>query len=435
MKKIHSLLCVIIAAIMLTTSLLSASAAIDTANLSAIAGNDILGDVDGDGDITIIDGTKLQRHLADMIALSDAAILRADADLDGIETVIDVTHLQRFIAKIGGVYYLGMDRVSAIAAKERDEEAARQRLAEEKALAEEEAAMRNRTQQAEAAYNARLVGLESLTPSAVEQSIRNYQRQKGVDISEHNGDVDFNKLKAAGYTFVMIRLGWGGNKTSQDDAKFEENVRKAEEAGIPWGAYLYSYALTADAVKSEIKHTLRLLKGKRPTMPIAFDIEDDDFKYEKGMPSDQMLHDICMTYLQGIEAAGYYPILYTGYDWLTGALNKPDLTGTYDVWYAQWYTVMQYNTDKVGIWQYGGETNYLESPTINGLSGPFDKNFCFKNYPVIITAYGYNNHPALIDREIVSTSSLPDEDFMTESGDEIPEEYKGVMGESFRKSR
>ena len=67
-------------------------------------------------------------------------------------------------------------------------------------------------------------------------------QKKGVDISEHNGSVDFQALKNAGVQFAILRLGYGSDYVSQDDSRFSENVRKAETAGMPWGAYLYSYA-------------------------------------------------------------------------------------------------------------------------------------------------------------------------------------------------
>ena len=75
-------------------------------------------------------------------------------------------------------------------------------------------------------------------------------QKKGVDISEHNGSVDFQALKNAGVQFAILRLGYGSDYVSQDDSRFSENVRKAETAGMPWGAYLYSYAKTAAMAKS-----------------------------------------------------------------------------------------------------------------------------------------------------------------------------------------
>ena len=118
----------------------------------------------------------------------------------------------------------------------------------------------------------------------------NYKGKKGVDISSVNGDVDIQKIKDAGYDFVMIRCGFGSDIKSQDDSQFENNVRKCEKIGMPWGTYLYSYALTVDEAKSEAEHVIRLLKNKKPSFPVAFDMEDaDGYKSKNGMPSNSKL--------------------------------------------------------------------------------------------------------------------------------------------------
>ena len=90
----------------------------------------------------------------------------------------------------------------------------------------------------------------------------NINGKKGVDISSANGNVSIEKIKKAGYDFVMIRCGYGSDIASQDDSQFENNVKKCEAAGVPWGAYLYSYALNTDEAKSEAHHVARLLKNK-----------------------------------------------------------------------------------------------------------------------------------------------------------------------------
>ena len=96
----------------------------------------------------------------------------------------------------------------------------------------------------------------------------NYKGKKGVDISSVNGDVDIQKIKDAGYDFVMIHCGFGSDIKSQDDSQFENNVRKCEKIGMPWGTYLYSYALNTDEAKSEAEHVIRLLKNKKPSFPV-----------------------------------------------------------------------------------------------------------------------------------------------------------------------
>lgn len=160
--------------------------------------------------------------------------------------------------------------------------------------------------------------------------------KKGVDISSLNGNVSIEKIKNAGYDFVMIRCGYGSDLTVQDDNQFENNVKKCEAAGVPWGAYLYSYALNIEDAVSEARHVIRLLKGKKPTMPVAFDMEDaDGYKRRNGMPSDKMLVDICKRFLAELKRVGYYPMLYASLSWLNNQLNDPGLLNAYDVWVAQ----------------------------------------------------------------------------------------------------
>lgn len=353
----------------------------------------ILGDIDSDLAVTIDDAYYLRLHYAGFITLPDDAVKRSDADLDNSFSLIDASFIQGYLAGIETECYLGMDINKAKNAKA----AAEQKEREQKILDE----------------------------------INNFERSKGVDISEFNGNVDMNKLKAQGFTFVMIRLGYGDDEKDQDDNMFETNVKKAEAAGLDWGAYIYSYALSAKEAKSEVSHTLRLLKGKKPTMPIAFDWEDDNYKQRMGMPSNSVLRDICSTYLSGIKAAGYYPILYTGYSWLKGAFNHPSIIDTYDIWYAQWNTTCDYTDRPVGMWQYGGEVNYIDTPYISGLKGPFDKDYSYKNYPMIIKAYGYNNHTALLSGGLASTAAAPDMS-VYEACENLPEGLNGVMGDSLR---
>lgn len=213
--------------------------------------------------------------------------------------------------------------------------------------------------------------------------------KKGVDISSSNGSIDIEKIKNAGYEFVMIRCGYGNDDTNQDDSQFENNVRKCETVGLPWGVYLYSYALNTAEAKSEAQHVLRLLKGKKPSLPIAFDMEDaDGYKARNGMPNNKTLVDICKTFLNIVRNAGYYVSLYASLSWLKNQLNDSSLLNSYDIWVAQWSSKCQFKGN-YGMWQYGGETNLLESNSIPGV-GVIDKNYAYIDYPTVIKQKGLN---------------------------------------------
>ena len=221
----------------------------------------------------------------------------------------------------------------------------------------------------------------------------NLTNTKGVDISYWNGDIDLAKVKNAGYKWVMIRCGWGNNSTDNDDSKFAANVAKAEKLGMPWGVYLFSYACSTSDAKSELAHIDRLLKAQKakgylPTMPIAIDIEPTDTVKNKGGWTSSNLTNVATIILDGLKNLGYYPIIYTGCDEL--AMMNNHIRNDYDCWFAQWYTKpTSYKYNRLGIWQYGGETNYLNSPTIPGV-GVTDQNLCYKDYPTIIKNGGYN---------------------------------------------
>lgn len=201
---------------------------------------------------------------------------------------------------------------------------------------------------------------------------------KGVDISYSNGDVDFSALQKAGVKFVLIRCGYGSDYVDQDDEQFFANVRKAEAASMPWGAYLYSYALTTAQAASEADHALRLLRqAGNPAYGIWFDMEDGDkYKEKHGMPSNGTLVEICKIFCDKVAAAGYYTGIYANLNWLETKLSSPELD-KYDKWVAQWNPTCDYKKP-YGIWQ------YTDCLSIAG--DVFDGNYAYKDYPSMNTA-------------------------------------------------
>ena len=221
-----------------------------------------------------------------------------------------------------------------------------------------------------------------------------FVNSKGVDISYANGNIDLSKVKNAGYQWVMIRCGYGSDIPSQDDTQFAANVAKAEKLGMPWGVYLCSYACSTADAKSELAHIDRLLKEQRakgyyPTLPIALDMEPSSYVQNKGAWTKANLTNVATIVLDGLAKLGYYPMIYTGYDELDNMLSD-HIRKDYDCWFAQWNNKPNaYKYNRMGMWQYGGETNYIESNSINGV-GTIDKNYVYKDYPSIIKSGGYN---------------------------------------------
>ncbi len=132
----------------------------------------------------------------------------------------------------------------------------------------------------------------------------------GIDVSKHNGVIDWEKIKASGINFAIIRIGHGSDIASQDDSQAERNMNECERLGIPYGVYIYSYALTEEEAESEAQHTLRMIEGRNPVMGVWFDMEDaDGYKQKHGIPLDnahsKLYTDICAVYTSIIQEKGY----------------------------------------------------------------------------------------------------------------------------------
>ena len=97
---------------------------------------------------------------------------------------------------------------------------------------------------------------------------------KGIDVSFAQGRIDWDKLKG-NIDFAILRCGFGNNQADQDDVQWARNVAECNRLGIPWGAYLYSYAESAADAGSEAAHVLRLIKGLKPAYPVYIDMEHD----------------------------------------------------------------------------------------------------------------------------------------------------------------
>ena len=195
----------------------------------------------------------------------------------------------------------------------------------------------------------------------------------GIDVSAHNGKIDWEKVKKEGINFVIIRCGFGQDRESQDDKYFEYNISECERLGIPYGVYLYSYALDENSAISEAEHVLRLIEGHNPEYGIWLDMEDaDGYKQENGMPSNETLINICVTFVEKIKEKGYKDVgIYASLYWWNNQLNNPKLD-MYDKWIAQWNDSCTYKKDFV-MWQYTSQGR------VDGINTNVDMNRYYRN--------------------------------------------------------
>lgn len=217
---------------------------------------------------------------------------------------------------------------------------------------------------------------------------------KGIDVSTYQGDVDWEKVKASGIQFAIIRCGFGSDQTSQDDNKFVRNVSECERVGMPYGVYIYSYANSIDKAKSEAAHVLRLLNGKKPSYPIYYDLEDGN---TTGKCSNEYILEMAKTFTSIVEAAGYYVGIYANKYWNTTKLT--------DAWYnskARW--VAQYHDTctyegEYQMWQYSS------SGSVDGINGRVDMDYCYVDYPTILAQHYGTATPTPTPTPVVKKSN------------------------------
>lgn len=197
---------------------------------------------------------------------------------------------------------------------------------------------------------------------------------KGIDVSTHNGTIDWKKVKKDGVSFTIIRAGFG-NTADQRDVQFVANMNGALDAGISVGVYWFNYARSVEEARKEAKACLEVIKPyqDRITYPVFADFEYDSEEYAEkaGVTVDKrFVTDVIKAFCEEIKRAGYIPGWYTNQDYYKNKLYPEELAD-YDCWLAD-YTggpafdcVMQ---------------QYTSTGKVEGISGNVDMNLAFKEY-------------------------------------------------------
>lgn len=199
----------------------------------------------------------------------------------------------------------------------------------------------------------------------------------GIDLSYHNGKVDFNSVKSADIDFVIIRAGFG-RSPSQKDRKFEDYYTNAKTAGLPIGAYWYSYADSVEDARTEAAACINVLSGKQFEYPIFYDLEDSsqsDF-------SKETITDMAIAFCETLEGANYYTGIYANTDWWINKIDQSK-TNRFTRWLAD-YRANPNTTIPRDILQ------YTSSGSVSGINGRVDLNTGYKDFPAIIIPLGKN---------------------------------------------
>ena len=193
----------------------------------------------------------------------------------------------------------------------------------------------------------------------------------GIDVSHHQGKIDWEKVKESGVEFAIIRAGFG-NVISQKDTYFDVNMENALKAGIPVGAYWFSYAVDAkDALKeAEVCHSVLKKWKDKLSYPVFFDFEYDSEEYNSEITYNrQGRTDIIRAFCEAMKGYGYSVGYYTNKDYIVNRIDKSQLP--YDLW----------------LTDYTGEPDYpcaiqqtSSTGSVPGISGNVDTCTAYKAY-------------------------------------------------------
>ena len=203
---------------------------------------------------------------------------------------------------------------------------------------------------------------------------------KGIDISHWNGDIDFNKVKAAGIEFVIIKAG-GSDRGFYTDSKFRENYEKAKAAGLFVGAYYFvgkKFYRDLSGIE-DAKRFIKILQGMQFEYPVYLDVETTDSRYK------ELATDAAIAFCNTLEAAGYYVGIYASdISGFKEKLNHSRLEK-----YAHW--VARYGKEPE-VCKEGVIHQYSSKGAVDGIVGSVDLDKSSCDYSKYITAGGFNGY-------------------------------------------
>lgn len=195
--------------------------------------------------------------------------------------------------------------------------------------------------------------------------------EKIIDLSQHNGRVDFFRIKNSGIKKVILRVGWIGNRNNHTlDTRFKEYINGAIMTGCQIGIYVYSYCKTIDAVRSGAKWVLEQLKNYKTniTLPVFIDLEDETIA---GLSRNELTSH-ALQFCWVLSENGFQTGTYANKYWWTSKLNSNELTN-YKVWLAQYSNISKPDVPfRVDLWQYSSKGQ------VDGVGGYVDMNYCLQ---------------------------------------------------------
>ncbi len=204
---------------------------------------------------------------------------------------------------------------------------------------------------------------------------------KAIDLSHHNGSVNFSKVKNAGINTVIIRTGYGFYSPNQIDRRFYEYYDKAKAVGMNVGAYHYSYADGPANAEKEAEAMIRIIEDRKFELPLFFDMEE---KVHYGM-SKKLANETVAAFCNYLEAHGYWAGFYS-FDSYFATHISTETCQRYTTWVARVENVKPKSCTRYDIWQNSHRGH------VSGVTGNVDLDIVYKDFPQYVKKAHLNGY-------------------------------------------
>ena len=213
----------------------------------------------------------------------------------------------------------------------------------------------------------------------IEYTGTDYDVLRGVDVSEHQLDIDWKQVAASGVDYAYIRVGWRGYTEGGlfEDAYFERNIQGALDAGLHVGVYMFSQAVTVQEAIEEADFVLERIGKYNVTLPVVFDWEKIEAAEARSHGlTVELRTDCARAFCETVKSAGYVPCVYFNRNLGYYGYDLTRLTD-YEFWFSlpeSGFPNFYYACD---MWQY----SFTE--TVPGIAEPTDMNLWFIAKPKV----------------------------------------------------
>lgn len=325
-----------------------------------------LGDVNGDGLVTVSDVVQLRQIISADAAVEEAIFLAADVDGDKRITVSDAVALRQAI----------LNGSTAAPPEEPDSPA--------NPTEGWNTSAKGRYYYKDGAFLTGRQTIGGLRYDFDENGL--CLTRAGIDVSTWQTALDWTKLKSQGVEFAFVRLGYrgyGAAGTLRTDDQYDRHMSGAAAAGVDTGVYFFSQATGAAEGAEEAAYVLSHLGSYTISYPIVIDIEYLGISDARAESISKAARTAAAkAFCDAILAAGYWPMIYANPDMCKNGLDLSLLSG-YDFWLAH-YTEETSFSHPFQVWQYS------ESGKLDGFPGQADVNLCYRDYPTFLKQNGYN---------------------------------------------